>query len=232
MAVFDKYADSYDEGHKKAVSLSGYDPSYFDEYKVGILAEMLRERDTKSPLKILNYGCGTGKTEGYMHQYLPDVSVYGIDVSEESVRVARTNNAAYANISFDPFDGKMIPGSELFDVVFCANVFHHIPRRSHKESLHAIYSRLKPGGLFVIFELNPINPLTQLVAIQNDYKFDPDANLLSPYYLGSLLSNEGFRDSQVKFTIFFPSFLSVMSPMERFLTWLPLGAHYYYLAKK
>lgn len=232
MTVFDKYADNYDEGHKKAVSMSGYEPSYFDEYKVGILAGILRDRISKSPLKLLSYGCGTGKTEGYMHHYIPEVSVYGIDVSEESVRVARTNNAAYSNISFDPFDGKNIPGSELFDAVFCANVFHHIPRKLHKDSLHGIYSRLKPGGLFVIFELNPINPLTQLVAIQNDYKFDPDANLLSPFYLGGLLRNEGFKAAQVKYTIFFPSFLSGLSPLEKYLTWLPLGAHYYYVATK
>ena len=232
MAVFDKYADNYDEGHKKAVSMSGYDPSYFDEYKIKILSEILRDSMSRSSIKILNYGCGTGKTEGYIHHYMPEVSVYGIDVSEESVRVARMNNEAYPNISFDSFDGKNVPGSELFDVIFCANVFHHIPRKSHKDSLHGIYSRLKPGGLFVIFELNPINPLTQLVAVQNDYKFDPDANLLSPFYLGGLLGNEGFKESKVKFTIFFPSFLSSLSHLEKYLTWLPLGAHYYYVARK
>ncbi|HWQ27122.1 MAG TPA: class I SAM-dependent methyltransferase [Chlorobaculum sp.] len=232
MAVFDKYADNYDEGHKKAVSLSGYDPSYFDEYKVKILADILSGMDHGKSLKIMNYGCGTGKTEGYIQKYMPGVNVYGIDVSEESVRVARANNAAHTNISFDFFDGKNIPGNEMFDVVFCANVFHHIPRKSHKDSMHGIYSRLKPGGLFVIFELNPINPLTQLVAIQNDYKFDPDANLLSPYYLGRLLRNEGFKDSSLRFTIFLPSFLSKLALLENYLAWLPLGAHYYYTVRK
>lgn len=232
MAVFDKYADNYDEGHKKAVSLSGYEPSFFDEYKIRILSEILKDRNKQEPLTLLNYGCGTGKTEGYIHRYMPDVSVYGIDVSAESVRVAAESNKQYSNIRFDAFDGVNIPGAETFDVVFCANVFHHIPRAQHVKSLHGIYSRLKPGGVFVIFELNPINPLTQLVAIQNDYKFDPNANLLSPFYLGGLLERQGFRDLQAKFTIFFPSFLSGLSSFEKHLSWLPLGAHYYYVSKK
>ena len=232
MAVFDTYADNYDEGHKKAVSLSGYEPSYFDEYKVKILADILSDQMSQDSLSILNYGCGTGKTEGHMHKYMPDVRVHGIDVSEESVRVASINNSQYSSIRFDAFDGKNIPGNEQYDVIFCANVFHHIPRKEHMESLAGIYARLKVSGLFVIFELNPINPLTQLVAIQNDYKFDPNANLLSPYYLKSALLKNGFKYPESKFTIFFPSLLSGLSHFEKYLTWLPLGAHYYYVSTK
>jgi SAM-dependent methyltransferase len=232
MAVFDKFADNYDEGHKKAVSLSGFEPSYFDEYKIRILSETLRDLKTQPPLRLLNFGCGTGKTEGYIHKYLPDVSVHGIDVSAESVRVARESNREYSNMTFDAFDGVTIPGDAMYDVVFCANVFHHIPRAQHKQSMQGIYSRLKSGGRFVIFELNPINPLTQLVAIQNDYKFDPNANLLSPFYLKGLLNGSGFSKVDVRYTIFFPSFLSGLGFLESYLGWLPLGAHYYYVATK
>jgi hypothetical protein len=32
MAVYDKYADKYDEGHVKAVAMSGFTPDYFHEY--------------------------------------------------------------------------------------------------------------------------------------------------------------------------------------------------------
>ena len=74
--------------------------------------------------------------------------------------------------------------------------------------------------------------MTMLVAIQNDYKFDPDANLLTPFYAKKLLNKSGFRSIAINYTIFFPGFLSFFVPLEKYLTWLPFGAHYYYVAKK
>jgi SAM-dependent methyltransferase len=231
MSVFDKYASNYDEGHTKAVKLSGFSPSYFDEYKIIILSKIADKFGDKE-LTILNYGCGTGKTEKYIKKYIPKAKICSIDVSEKSINTAKKVNSEYPDISFMYFDGKKIPTANKYDIIFCANVFHHIRREDHQNALNEIYEKLNSDGLFVIFELNPLNPMTMLVAIQNDYKFDPDANLLTPSYLNKMLNKSRFSPHSIYYSIFFPSFLSALIPFEKYLSWLPLGAHYYYVANK
>ena len=233
MAVFDKFADNYDEGHVKAVALSGFKPSHFHEYKLKEVLKYLKEQGlADKKLKFLDFGCGTGSSVKYIKKYLPKASVYGIDVSKEEIRVARVNCKNLKDVTFAPFDGSNIPFDVNFDVIFIANVFHHIRRDKHRETMKNIYSKLANSGHLFIFELNPLNPLTLFIMFKNDFKFDKDANALIPFYTRKLLSNVGFSDNKIVYTVFFPQFLSILMPFEKYLRWLPFGAHYYYIAKK
>jgi hypothetical protein len=102
----------------------------------------------------------------------------------------------------------------------------------HKKVMKNIFTNLARNGHLFIFELNPLNPLTLYVMYKNDFKFDKTSNALDPFYTGRLLSDAGFSDNRVAYTVFFPQFLSRLSPFEKYLRWLPLGAHYFYVAKK
>lgn len=233
MALFDKFAKNYDDGHAKAVKMSGFEPSYFHEYKLREVADCLRSKwllDKR--LKLLNYGCGTGNSEKYIKKYLPNASVYSIDVSEESIKVAREKNKDLSDVRFEPFDGISIPFDIDFDVIFIANVFHHIKRENHVKILNGLHNKLASGGLLFLFELNPINPLTMIIAINNDYRFDKDSKLLNPIYARKILERSGFTENEIRYTIFFPQFLSFLIPCEKYLKKFPLGAHYYYCALK
>ncbi|MGA2911293.1 MAG: class I SAM-dependent methyltransferase [Candidatus Levyibacteriota bacterium] len=233
MTVFDKYADNYDEGHVKAVAMSGFKPSHFHEYKLKEVLEYLKENGlANKKLKFLDFGCGTGSSVKYIKKYLPKASVYGVDVSKEEIRVAKANSKGLKDVTFAAFDGTNIPFTVKFDVIFIANVFHHIRRDKHKKVMKNIYAKLADDGILFMFELNKLNPLTMFVAIRNDYKFDKDANLLNPFYAKRLLRNAGFLNSKVTYTIFFPQFLSALIPLEKYLRWFPFGAHYFYVAKK
>ncbi len=233
MSLFDKFAKTYDEGHAKAVKLSGFEPSYFHEYKCREIADYLKSKGLlDQKIKLLNYGCGTGNSEKYIKKYLPHASVFSVDVSEESIKVARETNRELTDVTFEPFDGSTIPFEEEFDVIFIANVFHHIRREKHVDILKTLHNKLRKDGLLFIFELNPLNPLTMLVAIRNDYRFDKDAKLLSTKYTKRILRKAGFSEFAIRYTIFFPQFLSFFIPFEKYLQRLPLGAHYYFTAKK
>jgi len=233
MSVFDKYADNYDEGHVKAVALSGFKPDHFHEYKLKEMVKYLKaEGLVNKKLKLLDFGCGVGRSVKYIKKYLPKTVIYGVDVSKEEVRVAKANNKNLKNVKFSAFDGVNIPFKVKYDIIFIANVFHHIRRDMHKKVMKNIYANLAKNGLLFIFELNPLNPLTLYVMFKNDFKFDKTANALTPFYAGKLLSNVGFSDNRITYTVFFPQFLSVFSPLEKYLRWLPLGAHYFYIARK
>jgi SAM-dependent methyltransferase len=233
MALFDKFAKNYDEGHAKAVKMSGFEPAYFHEYKLREVSSHLRLKGWEhKKIKFLNMGCGTGNSEKFIKKYVPNALIYSVDVSEESIKVARKLNSDLYDITFEHYNGCNIPFEIEFDVIFVANVFHHIRREKHVEVLEDVYKKLAKDGLLFIFELNPINPLTMLVAIRNDYRFDKDAKLLSPFYTKKILSEAGFSEKEIKYTIFFPNFLSFLIPYEKYLCKFPLGAHYYFIAVK
>jgi SAM-dependent methyltransferase len=233
MTVFDQFAENYDEGHVKAVAMSGFKPSHFHEYKLKEVLKYLKENGlANKKLKFLDFGCGIGASVKYINKYLPNATVYGIDVSKEEIKVAKKNTKNLKNVKLSAFDGSNIPYNVKFDVIFIANVFHHINRKQHNKVMKNIYAKLANNGHLFIFELNKLNPLTMLVAIRNDYRFDKDANLLNPFYAKKLLKKAGFFSSKVAYTIFFPQFLSRLIPLEKYLRKVPFGAHYFYVAKK
>ena len=154
-------------------------------------------------------GCGIGQSEPYIRQYLPNSRVYSIDVSERSIEVAREMNKGLTNVTSASYDGETIPFDIHFDVIFVAMVFHHIRRENHVRTLATLRKKLSPAGLLFLFELNPLNPLTMWIAYKNDYQFDKDSRLLSPRYTKSILLESGFGNPGVKYTIFFPNYLSL-----------------------
>lgn len=233
MSVFDKYAQNYDEGHTKAVALSGFTPDYFHEYKFKELVDYLKKEGLNNKkIKFLDFGCGIGRSVEYLKKFLPKVQIYGIDISKEEIRVANENNKKHKDVKFAHFDGYKIPFDTQFDVIFVANVFHHIKRNEQEQVLKEISKHLANNGNLFIFEHNPYNPFTIWIYLRNDFIIDKNSNLLSPQRTGSLLKKAYLQNNKLRFKIFFPQFLSFFIPFEKYIHWLPFGAHYYYIAKK
>jgi SAM-dependent methyltransferase len=181
-------------------------------------------------MKFLNFGCGIGKSEKYIRKYFPGSMIYSVDVSEESVKAAKERNKYLEGIRFETFDGYHIPFEVEFDVIFLANVLHHVPFARHLPLLKNLCSKMHKEGALFLFEHNPLNPLT--VRAVNACEFDKEARLLNPFYTRTILSQSGFLWRKMRFIIFFPKFLSFLVPYEKYLKKLPLGAQYYFIAKK
>ncbi len=229
MAEFDKYSSNYEALHSENIRISGFGPSYFDESKVREVYDFLKSLGREnSNLKFLNYGCGIGKSEIFIRKYFQKSEIYSIDVSRESINAAAERNKGLERVVFEVFGGDRIPFESKFDVIFAANVFHHIPFEKHLPILRDIAKKTADRGFMFLFEHNPLNPLT-LRAVKT-CEFDKGAKLLNPFYAGRILSQAGFRWRELRFTIFFPKFLSSLIPLERKLRSFPLGAQYYYIA--
>ncbi len=229
-AEFDKYANKYDQMHRKSIAVSGYEPSFFDEYKILEMVRFLSPSFAKKSISILNFGCGIGKSEPLLLKHFPNANILGIDVSEQSIELANEQEFNKEQIRFDSFDGKNIDVNNKFDIIYIANVFHHIEHKEHQNLTEQLYKLLNPNGQLFMFEHNPYNPLTQLTVQQCE--FDVDAVLLSPMYSKRLYSNSGFDIVKRRFTLFFPKFLTVFRSLEPYFHWLPLGAQYYIVATK
>ena len=153
----------------------------------------------------------------------------GVDVSGESVAEASEANRD-ARCRYVHYRGDRLPFDDhSFDVAFSACVFHHIDRAQHAGCLQEIRRVLRPGGVFFLFEHNPLNPLT--VRAVKACPFDEGVELLTPSYARRAVREAGLQGDAVRFYFFFPRALSALRAAERHLGWLPLGAQYYVAAR-
>jgi len=231
MTEFDKFSEDYEKVLSECISLSGFSPSYFDEYKIKEVYDFAKSKGIENKaIKILNFGCGIGKSEKFIKKYFANAMIYSIDVSGESIKTAEERNRGLDNVIFKVFDGETVPFECEFDIILAANVFHHILPEKHLSFLRHLHKKLNKDGYFFVFEHNPLNPFT--VKTVRACGFDRDAILLNPVYTGKILSQSGFRWKEIRFIIFFPRFLRFLLSLERYLSKLPLGAQYYFVCKK
>jgi len=221
---FDKHAEQYEKQLTDDLKFFGEESSYFAEYKVRVLKDDL----DKCPERILEFGCGIGLNLQFLISYFKNSDITGCDISRRSIEIAgkRNPNAKFFRIT----DENVSKEKEKYDVIFISNVFHHIEPQLRADSISKIYSMLKPGGIVFFFEHNPYNPVTRRIV--NNCVWDTDAILLKPSESLGLFKNAGFIIVSKKYTLYFPSFLKILRPVEKGLWFVPLGGQYYISARK
>jgi len=226
---FDKFADEYRQLHSLNIKASGEGPDFFAEYKVSDTANILFKSNKREKLRILDFGSGVGNSIQYFKQYFPNCELTCLDVSKRSLALAEDRFPSEAR--FVSFDGTNIPFPDgHFDVIFSACVFHHISHTEHLYILREWHRVLRQDGLAVIFEHNPLNPLT--VRAVNTCPFDDNAVLITGKKLVLKMKDAGFKAPCCHYRIFFPGQLRALRVLEPFLRSLPLGAQYYVAAHK
>ncbi len=220
---FDDYADDYDNILKEQLSFFSEDDKYFAQYKV----RLVHKYSSTSPKKILEFGCGTGRNLAYFKEMFPSAQIYGADISDKSIAVAKEQNPfAICHCLDDDF----MSSSQNFDLIFIAGVFHHIAPPERIGVLDSIKSLLSERGALFIFEHNPYNPITQKMV--RECPFDSDASLVSMSKMTGLLQKSGFKSNLRKYTLFVPPTFPRLVKFENFLGWLPLGGQYFIKASK
>ena len=228
-AEFDQFADEYNAVLARNIALSGERPAYFAEDKVIALAHAWRNLRgaAATPPAMLDFGAGIGTSVPYVHAHLPGTALTCVDVSSRCLELGRARCGTLAQ--FIQFDGTTLPFADAsFDIAYAACVFHHIDKNEHAQLLGELRRVLLPGGMLVVFEHNPYNPLT--VRTVRDCVFDDNAVLIAARTLRARVRAAGFAAVTIHYRIFFPRALRALRPLERYLTWLPLGAQYYALA--
>ena len=224
---FDRYAAQYRDLHNASITASGEESEYFAEYKANVAARELGE-DARKAIKVLDFGTGIGGSIAPLRRALPKAELHGADISSESVAMAQQRHGDLA--SFKVIVDNALPYPDAtFDIVFVACVYHHIPVDQREHWTAEIRRVLKPGGHFLVFEHNMLNPLTMKVV--RDCEFDEDAILLPRNELLDLVGRQSFRTIKARYIVFFPKALSFLRATERSLGWLPLGAQYYVHAR-
>src|SRR5512135_3597839 len=202
---FDRFADSYDETLKAALPAGFDEDQYFAQYKIDFLSRAVKDR---AIARVLDFGCGAGRSLGYLVGAFPRATVAGYDPSSESVRLAAERVPA-AKVT----DDWEAVRQQRFDIVLGANVFHHVARGEIATWLQRCAEALAPGGSIFIFEHNPLNPVTRHVFER--CPFDTDARMIPRRELIELGTRAGLRVKAATFTLFFPKPLKFLRPIER-----------------
>lgn len=220
-AEFDRFADAYAAQHAENIAITGEGPEYFAEYKVADMAKHAKLHSL-DPKTILDFGAGIGNSVPYFTRYFPKSKQIAADVSSKSLEILRTRFKGAAETVLIT-DRIPLP-DESVDYAFTACVFHHIPEKEHLHWLTEVRRVVRPGGMFVLFEHNPLNPLT--VRAVNTCPFDENAVLIRSHEMRKRFIGAGWQSPRKEFRIFFPAFLKQMRPIEPGLKWLPFGGQY------
>lgn len=207
---FDAYAQSYDALHKSSIASSGEDPSYFHDYKIACL-----ERRGLLDGPVLDYGCGTGNLTSRLVGRAREVHGYDPSADSRAEAAARSEGA----VIHDDID--TLP-ADHFETAVLSGVLHHVPPADRGAVLSVVRRALRPGGRIVVFEHNPLNPLT-LRAVKT-CEFDDDAILLPPWTARRTLRDAGFTDVVLDYIVFFPRPLAFLRRFEPHLRRVAIGA--------
>jgi trans-aconitate methyltransferase len=216
-AEFDRFARKYEQDLAQSLAVTGESREFYAQRRIDWTAQCVA-RLGHSVRQILDYGCGDGANAPMLAARLNAEHVLGVDVSTESIAVARQANSA-PGLRFQS-SSEWTPDGTI-DLAFTNGVFHHIPPAERPECLRAIRRSLTPEGLFAFWENNPWNPGTQIV--MSRCAFDEHAIKISPRQAKRLLSNAGFKILRTDSLFYFTRQLSFLRPVENWLRPLPIG---------
>jgi SAM-dependent methyltransferase len=218
---FDKHAQTYSGRIDDALSAFGKEHDYYVRVKAQLLQRMLAELAHDGKPDLLDVGCGIGLA----HPHLADAvgELHGVDVSQRSLEVAASANRG---VHYRHLQGERLPyESARFDCAFAICVLHHVPPAGWQAFLSEMARVVRPGGLVVIFEHNPLNPFTQWIV--RTCELDEHAVLVWPGRLRSLFAGAGLGRLERRHILSTPFEGPLFRKVDRLLGRLPWGAQYY-----
>ncbi len=219
---FDKYKDQYQKEVQDSISFIGQKLDFFIEKKAQHLWNLAKKHvGDPAKLKILDVGCGIGITDQYLTSHFG--KVYGLDIAKGLVQKAAKLNP---KASYKAYNGRVLPfPNHSMDLTFAICVLHHVPPENWNGFVRELVRVTRKGGLVVIMEHNPLNPLTNRAV--NHCELDNDAILLRMAKTSRLISRRDIPVLEKRFIFFTPFGGKFFGWVDSALGWLPLGAQYY-----
>jgi SAM-dependent methyltransferase len=223
-AEFDAYNENYSETVNRSIGFFatlGLKVDFFTRVKVDYFAELIESlRPPAARAEIIDIGCGVANAHPLLTGRI--AKLVGVDVSEACIAKAAASNPQN---EYRHYNGINLPFSDAsFDAASAVCVFHHIPIAKRAMLARDVRRILRSDGMFVIFEHNPLNPLS--VRMVNNCEFDKDAILLSRRETEALLVEAGFRDVYTRFILTLPA-SGRMRALDKIFARMSLGAQYF-----
>jgi SAM-dependent methyltransferase len=113
-----------------------------------VSAIKLYSRSLRSPEAICDFGAGNGELCKLLAEHYQNTKLICYEPTPRLLSEARKNLSTVAEVEFCQDIRSVAPGT--LDVVFCLEVFEHLPPEETADALQTIYELLKPEGTIVI----------------------------------------------------------------------------------
>lgn len=152
--------------------------------------------------RVLDMGCGFGKSTVPLAHAFPRAEVVGVDVSEPCLKLAAADAAAdrVKNVSFRQADARHTGlGGERFDLVTSTMLLHELPAESVDATLAETRRLLAPGGVSIHLDFRTEDPFWQFVmyghGVRNN---EPFLEPLLRMDLAAAYRKAGFEDVRIE----------------------------------
>ena len=112
----------------------------------------IRNRFGDRPIRVLDVGCGTGLLASRIRESLPNARVWGVDLVRGMLAKGQATWKRHADrVTPIQGDSEHLPfAAGSFDVVTCANSFHHYPHQDR--AVAEMHRVLRPGGRLMLID--------------------------------------------------------------------------------
>ena len=224
---FGNYVETYEKEIQSSIGFIGQDHDFFIKVKADLITGIAAANFTQyNDINVLDIGCGIGLIDHHLSTVFRNL--HGVDIEDSVVEKARKFNSG---VKYSHYSGTSLPFNDSsMDLVFAINVMHHVPPGNWDGFTKEMARVLREGGTAVVFEHNPLNPLTRLAV--DRCEFDRDAVLLHKRKLKKLFIDSDFKKIKTSYILFFPIKKKIFRNLEKLIGWLPLGAQLFITGKK
>ena len=203
---FETWADSYD---RSILNFMLFGPSC----KLMLAEVRKRAAKSRTTFRVLDIGCGTGTFLSKCLAMGLNMEVTGLDMAYNMIYQARDKLGRSAdNGSFALFtvgDAEHLPfDSGYFDMVTCANSFHHYPDQF--QAVREMYRVIKRGGELLIVDGHRDDPLGYLIFEVVVDAVEKHVRHCSRRQFVKMLKDAGFRKVTQRMRGLFPPLLATL----------------------
>jgi SAM-dependent methyltransferase len=105
---------------------------------------------------VFEVGCGFGLFGLYFARACPGLRIRGIDVDGRRVALAESarRRLGVENVAFEVGDAESVEVPHELDGCYMLDLLHHVPRPVAVSLIRQVYERLRPGGVFVVKDVD------------------------------------------------------------------------------
>ena len=161
------------------------------------ITEWVREHGAPERVKLVDLGCGTGRTLHQIARAHPALRLHGVDLSPAYIRLARKRLAHVGELTLAVDNAEALPWADAtFDVATSVYMFHELPRNARRNAVAEMFRVVKPGGLVVIEDSAQLSESPQLAPVLHDFPREFHEPFYEDYLgddLHALLGEAGFE---------------------------------------
>jgi len=148
--------------------------------------------------RLIDIGCGTGRTLHQLARSHPGLRLYGADLSPAYVKRARQRLLEVDEITLAVENAEALPWADgTFEIATSVYMFHELPRNARRNAIREMFRVVKPGGLVVIEDSAQPTESPELEAVLRTFPIEFHEPFYADYLeddLAGILRECGFVD--------------------------------------